>query len=785
MDIHTMTSPSSSHVHDSASKIKADNHHQNQHHHHHHHHHKSHSGSSGGSVPRRRRRGSWTSSPDPHLSNEMRSSSLSSDFARSSSFSSCEYDRIYSFPFFYGILTDDAEERAAATAKVVGALRQSMMSKKSRPLQAPGQPLVVAESSQQPNISTSSHSPASTSKLVNERMYNHSSDVRLFAAHMATAVRFAYEAPFPEVRLQFQKLIDDAKEYGWKPPAVPHASLFAPAICSSTADDTTLQIYIDIFLHSGRVSSVVRMMAHHPSYLKAYVDTYRGIMRSPGPLAQSWRFYIALMSASCQGSVYLTQALQTEFVMAGGNPAWLKDDAQVPEKLKALRKINAVLALQPWKLTLDDLRSVMRRPTPNLSWALGELVIALLILCHFHALAGFCNGCGLQVDSDMGIQGRNAELEALMEGEGLVLDDQRDHGTDGIGRDDDEDAECASEGVENDDDNDNDDDSDDSDDSNDDEDDDDEDDDREWRQASARTSQVRGAIISKQNQIRAASNDGANELKPTKISFDQENESPHTVVVHGSLAELDKSEEDDDVTRRTVELVRYLKVVETEENVDSDADERKPKPSPSGEDTPSIRNLGGMLKSSKSDYEIEIGKRFPSDIAQLCAMYSGLDSLGVRYEDFNPRTFDFLLFHMFDWKEESFSVLSRFDENLAQLLDYQFDLISELTDNAVGDIEGVDTAPFRRAIWLYAHRLMGVLHDDYDYRHVNVMLQKPLKVFIKKVVCVPSSVSQSDFDRMGLVLRPKEKVHIALLAMEARKQAAMIYSLQLVGKLIT
>jgi hypothetical protein len=98
---------------------------------------------------------------------------------------------------------------------------------------------------------------------------------------------------------------------------------------------------------------------------------------------------------------------------------------------------------------------------------------------------------------------------------------------------------------------------------------------------------------------------------------------------------------------------------------------------------------------------------------------------------------------------------------------------------------------------------MGIMHDDYDYRLVNLILKQPLKAFIKKVrttlcwlivsshsscccggqvACKPETISRNDFERMGLALRPEEKVQIVLLSMEARKQAELLYGLHAIMK---
>ncbi len=53
---------------------------------------------------------------------------------------------------------------------------------------------------------------------------------------------------------------------------------------------------------------------------------------------------------------------------------------------------------------------------------------------------------------------------------------------------------------------------------------------------------------------------------------------------------------------------------------------------------------------------------------------------------------------------------------------------------------------------------------------------------IKKMACYPWKISKSDFDHFDHTFTLKEKVHIALLVSEARKQAGLIYGLHAVMK---
>jgi sestrin 1/3 len=63
---------------------------------------------------------------------------------------------------------------------------------------------------------------------------------------------------------------------------------------------------------------------------------------------------------------------------------------------------------------------------------------------------------------------------------------------------------------------------------------------------------------------------------------------------------------------------------------------------------------------------------------------------------------------------------------------------------------------------------------------VNVYLNRPTKIFIKKVACTPWKVSKNDFEHFDRTLSASEKCHVTLLVAEARKQAGLMYGLRAV-----
>ena len=84
-----------------------------------------------------------------------------------------------------------------------------------------------------------------------------------------------------------------------------------------------------------------------------------------------------------------------------------------------------------------------------------------------------------------------------------------------------------------------------------------------------------------------------------------------------------------------------------------------------------------------------------------------------------------LQFQEFNWIEFAFNVLVQFGgEDLADIFDNKFSLISELTYRNIGKYEAVDTTLFRMAVQRYAQCLFGIRHDDYDYSQINILLPR-------------------------------------------------------------
>uniref|UniRef100_A0A1A8BXY9 Matrilin 1 n=1 Tax=Nothobranchius kadleci TaxID=1051664 RepID=A0A1A8BXY9_NOTKA len=152
-----------------------------------------------------------------------------------------------------------------------------------------------------------------------------------------------------------------------------------------------------------------------------------------------------------------------------------------------------------------------------------------------------------------------------------------------------------------------------------------------------------------------------------------------------------------------------------------------------------------------------------------------------RYEDFAPRgeqSPHIMRAQDYSWEDHGFSLVNRLLPDMGQLLDEKFQVVSGLTYHRMAMHEDVDTCTLRKALWNYIHCLYGIRYDDYDYGGVNVLLERSLKVFVKTMACHPEQTTARIYHAFWRHFRHSEKVHANLIVMEARLQAALLYTLR-------
>lgn len=150
--------------------------------------------------------------------------------------------------------------------------------------------------------------------------------------------------------------------------------------------------------------------------------------------------------------------------------------------------------------------------------------------------------------------------------------------------------------------------------------------------------------------------------------------------------------------------------------------------------------------------------------------------------EIKSREYEVFRIQQFSWADHGFSTLNRYNEKLATLVDETFQCIKDLTYESFADEKGVDTFKFRWAIWNYVLRLQGVVNDEYLYYEVNQLVTREIKNYCRTIVFFPDLVTEKQYQTFVDEMTNSERVHINLLAIEARKQAELLFALNAVMK---
>ncbi|ELT91094.1 hypothetical protein CAPTEDRAFT_227278 [Capitella teleta] len=157
------------------------------------------------------------------------------------------------------------------------------------------------------------------------------------------------------------------------------------------------ELYVDAFLHNNRLEHMVQVMSFHPDYLACFLKTQQYMLRCYGPLPYDYRHFIAIMAAARHQCSYLIGIQTNEFLLQGGDERWLKGLSHIPKKLQDLYELNKIMAHRPWLIS----RAHIERLTQgNDNWSIAELTHAVVLLAHFHSLASFVYGCGINAELD-------------------------------------------------------------------------------------------------------------------------------------------------------------------------------------------------------------------------------------------------------------------------------------------------------------------------------------------------------------------------------------------------
>ncbi|KAJ7995961.1 hypothetical protein DPEC_G00232130 [Dallia pectoralis] len=196
------------------------------------------------------------------------------------------------------------------------------------------------------------------------------------------------------------------KEVSMQRPFSSGPSAFIPEeeiVEASQVDTQTEQLLAEAYSPSGCVDHLIQVMGLHPHYLESFLRSQFYLLRMDGPLPLHCRHYIAIMAAARHQCSFLVSLHVHEFYRMGVCLEWLKGLQYAPQRLRNLNEINKILAHRPWLITKEHIQNLVK--TGEHSWSLAELVHAVVLLAHFHALASFVFGSGINPQ----VETRNAD----------------------------------------------------------------------------------------------------------------------------------------------------------------------------------------------------------------------------------------------------------------------------------------------------------------------------------------------------------------------------------------
>jgi sestrin len=573
----------------------------------------------------------------------------------------------------------------------------------------------------------------------------------LLRSHIRRIVRIHASCPLRDWTAACERVIAHARSTQIPVPLLRPISRFfeLDAVLSPFTEREGGQVralFREQFLGSGRLSYLDRVMSFRPDYATVFHTCQVVIMRDPGPLPVVWRHFVALIAAARHRSAYLCELETEQFLLSGGDKLWLDGIAACPTKLQSYAALDAIVAHQPWLLTAAHVAPLLRG---NDAWTIGEIVHAMVISATFRALAGIVAGCG--INNEVDFVNVNGEAVGAAAAAPAAVAATATAAT-----------AASSANV---------------------------------AATAAPTTSAPGdsaahateLVIKRLQQIELTESSGlGNDDDDNNGGGDGGNGGAEIVE------QFDRAGQEDDVPRRMSAATpptvfplasvggTFFAMAAAAQTPVQAAQSAPASTASSASGVPALlRTVSAASATDATSARLQLTEAQERETAHLLK-FIGPNTL--RHAEFNVHSDHYKVFRVNDWSwpHQGYELLLRFLPRVAQPLDNLFELTQTMTDNCFNTFDNLDTGPYRRAAWQYVQRIKGVLHDDYDYQEINLLLNKYNKEFVKKVVCYPEFITAHDYQQLGYVLAPNEKMHLCALVVESRKQAELLYALHAV-----
>ncbi|TPP67604.1 Sestrin [Fasciola gigantica] len=165
---------------------------------------------------------------------------------------------------------------------------------------------------------------------------------------------------------------------------------------------TTYMLFREYWFQWGRLENYICVMGYHPEYLECFMKLQAHLFHADLPIPYPDRHYLAVLAAAELRCIYLVLLFARYFLAAGGDPVWLQGIQHAPVKWRQLLSLNRDLAERPWVIKADRVYSLTHRGDSfsRETLSLSELMHAVAIMTHVHALTCFIFACGIVPEID-------------------------------------------------------------------------------------------------------------------------------------------------------------------------------------------------------------------------------------------------------------------------------------------------------------------------------------------------------------------------------------------------